>query len=583
MLHQTAISLKKIFPILECLPKYKLSYLKGDLFAGFTVGIILIPQGIAYAIIAGLPPIYGLYTALIPQIIYTIFGTSRQLATGPIAIDSLIIAAGISTLAIVGIENYIAVVLALTLMVGCIQIIVGAFRLGFIVNFLSKPVLTGFITAAALIIAFNQFKGLLRIDINRNNQVQKLFYEIFKEISTLHWNSFLIGGISVLIIYGLRRINKKIPGPLLVVVLGILLMKWFGNYFSGVEIVKSIPKGLPDFEIPKLEYSLFLKLLPIALTLAFTGFLQSISIAKVLDEDNAIPKLDANKELIALGMGNIVGSFLSSYTFSGSFSRSAINKEMGAKTAMSSAFSALFILFTLLFLTPVFYYLPKTILAAIIITAVFSLIKLKDIQFLWRTNRKDFIMMLVTLVTTLTIGVKEGILIGVLVSIFVVIFESSMPHMAVLGRVPGTTHFYRNLGRFKDVEIHAEILIVRFDARLYFANANYFKEKIDELAKKKGDQLRLIVIDAEVINNIDSTGISALSDIIDKYIAKQIKVYITSIKGPVRDAFAKSKLIDKIGIENCFMSIQRAVDDYQEEAKETEKKYSEYLNQSNTN
>ena len=583
MQHQTLISLKKILPILDWLPNYKASCFKGDLFAGLTVGVILIPQGIAYAIIAGLPPIYGLYTALVPQIMYTIFGTSKQLATGPIAIDSLIVAAGVSTLAVAESENYIAIVLALTLMVGIIQIIVGVFRLGFIVNFLSKPVLTGFVTAAALIIGFNQFKGLLRIDVERSNQIQNIIQNVFEKITTLHWKSFLIGGISILIIYGLRRISKKIPGALLVVILGILVMKWYSTSFEGVEIVKNIPKGLPPFEIPRLDYPLFLKLLPIALTLAFIGFLQGISIAKVLDEDNPESTLNANKELIALGLGNIAGSFFSSYTSTGSFSRSAINKEVGAKTTMSNLIAALFILLTLLFLTPIFYHLPKTVLAAIIITAVFSLIKVKDIQFLWNSNKKDFVMMLVTFIITLTIGIKEGILIGVLLSIFVVIFETSRPHMAILGKVPNTTHFYRNVNRFDDVIIDSHILIVRFDAQLYFANADYFKDKLEEFVKEKSDKLKLIIIDAEVINNIDSSGIATLGTILDRYVKRGITVYFTGVKGPVRDAFSKSKLIDKIGSENCFMSIQRGVDHYQQGFEASEKKHSKYVNQANAN
>tara|TARA_R110002073_G_scaffold279026_1_gene442849 strand:- start:89495 stop:91210 length:1716 start_codon:yes stop_codon:yes gene_type:complete len=570
--------LKKIFPILDWLPNYKLSYLKGDLFAGLTVGVILIPQGIAYAIIAGLPPIYGLYTALVPQLMYAIFGTSRKLATGPIAIDSLIIAAGVSTLATVESENYIAMVLALTLMVGCIQLILGLFRLGFIVNFLSKPVLTGFVTAAALIISFNQFRGLLRIDAERSNQIQHVVQNVIAKLSTIHWKSFLIGGVAIIIIYGLKKINRKIPGPLVVVVLGILIMKWFTNYFEGVEIVKTIPKGLPSFEIPVLDYALFLKLLPFALTLAFTGFLQGISIAKALDEDSEEHKLIPNKELIALGLGNMVGSLFSSYTSTGSFARSAINKEVGAQTAMSNVFSALFILLTLLFFTPIFYFLPKTVLAAIIIAAVFGLINIKDIQFLWKSNKMDFVMMLVTFIITLTVGIKEGILVGVLVSIFVVIFETSRPHIAILGKVPDTTHFYRNVNRFDDVEVIDEILIVRFDARLYFANASYFKDKIAEYAKTK-PKLKLIIIDAEVINNIDSSGVLVLKEVIETYNKRGVKIYFTGIKGPVRDAFARSELIGEIGLENCFMSIQEGVDNYKKG--NIDFKYSKYINQAN--
>lgn len=574
--------MNKIFPILDWLPNYKTSFLRGDILAGLTIGIILIPQGIAYAIIAGLPPIYGLYTALIPQLIYTIFGTSRQLSTGPTALDSLIIASGVSTLAVLGSENYVTIVLLLTLMVGCIQFIVGVFRLGFIVNFISKPVLTGFVTAAALIIALSQFKDLLGLDVSRSNHIHTIIVGLFEKITELNFNTFLVGIVSILIIYGLKKVHKKLPGHLLIVVLGILLMKWFGNYLIDVEIVKDIPKGLPPFAIHHFDITLIQKLMPIALTLAFTGFLQGISIAKALDEEEIDSRLKPNKELIALGLGNAIGSFFGSYTFTGSFSRSAINKEAGANTAMANVVAALFILMTILFLTPIFYYLPKTVLAAIIITAVLGMIKIKDIKFLWKTNKKDFIMMLVTLIVTLTVGIKEGIMVGVLVSVFAVVYQTSRPHMAVLGKVPNTTHFYRNKDRFKDLEIHNEFLIIRFDSQLYFANTNYFKETLDELVLKKGEELKLIIIDAEVISNIDSSGIATLNELLRKYNSRNIKIFFTSIKGPVRDAFSKSGLVDKIGIENCFMSIQEGVDYYlDEENLKQHRKYTAYLDQAN--
>ncbi|MCK0130223.1 solute carrier family 26 protein [Flavobacteriaceae bacterium F08102] len=572
--------MKNIIPILSWLPSYNSSFLKGDILAGFTVGIILIPQGIAYAIIAELPPIYGLYTALIPLIVYTIFGTSRRLAVGPVAIDSLIIAASVSTLAKVGTEHYISIVLALTMMVGIIQIIVGVFRLGFIVNFLSKPVLTGFVTAAALIIGLNQFKSLLRIDIERNNKIQYLIADIIEKFSTIHLKSLLLGGCAILIIYSLKKVHRRFPGALVVVILGIVIMKFFETYFEGVQIVRDIPKGLPQFAIPEINWALIKQLIPIALTLSFTGFLQAISIAKSFVEEDDAPVLDSNRELIALGLSNIMGSFSSTYTSSGSFARSAINKEMGAQSPMANVFAAIFILLTLFFLTPVFYYLPKSVLAAIIIVAIFGLIKIKDIQFLYKTNKKDFIMMLVTFIVTMTIGVKEGILIGVLVSIFVVIFETTRPHMAVLGKVPGTSHFYRNKRRFSDVILHDEILIVRFDAQLYFANTNFFKERLADFVKAKGPKLKVIIIDAEVISNIDSSGIAMFQELVTHYKNKNIQMYFTSIKGPVRDAMTKSRLIDTIGKENFFMSIQEGVDHFE---KGETGGYDKYIHQANVN
>lgn len=569
--------MNKIFPILNWLPNYKTTFLRGDLLAGLTIGIILIPQGIAYAIIAGLPPIYGLYTALIPQLIYTIFGTSRWMSTGPTALDSLILASSISALAIVGNEHYIVTVLAITLLTGIFQLILGVFKLGFIMNFVSKPVLTGFVTAAAVIIALSQFRDLFGINAPRSNQIQYILSGLYNNFESLHWHSLVIGVFAILIIYGLQKINKKLPGQLIVIILGIAVMALAYNYLSDVEIVKTIPKGLPSFAIPELNYDLFLKLMPVALTLSFTGFLQATSISKSLQEADS--KLDTNKELIALGSSNFIGSFFSAYVSTGSFSRSAVNKEAGANTPLANVFAALFILITLLFLTPLFYYLPKPVLAAIIITAVIKLIKIEQIKFLWNTNKKDFIMMLITFLITLTFGIKEGIIVGVLVSIFVVIFESSKPHMAVLGKVPGTTYFYRNIDRFDDVHTDDDILIVRFDAQLYFANVNYFREKLDRLVNLKGKKLQLIVIAAGAIHNIDSTGIATLDDIITKYHKRGIKIYFTDIKGPVRDYFTVSKLIDKIGVENCFMHVQDAIEFYR--TGKSNGDFLKYINQSN--
>lgn len=571
--------LKRVFPFLTWLPSAKYTW-KKDLIAGFTIGVVLIPQGIAYAILAGVPPIYGLYTALIPQIFYTLFATSKYLAVGPTALDALIMATGISALAIVGTEHYMTMVFVLTLMVGVIQILLGSLKLGFIMNFVSKPVLTGFITAAAIIISISQFKNLMGLDAARSNRFHELVGNLARNLDTLQLESFIIGVLSIIAIFWLKKINKKIPAQLVVVVLGIVVIKYFYQFFSEVDIVGYVPAGLPKFAIPALTYDLFQKLLPIALTLTFTGFLQATTISKALEEGQMDSDLNTNRELIALGMGNFAGSFLSSYVATGSFSRSSLNKEAGSLTPLSNFFAAAFIALTLLLLTPAFYYLPKPILAAIIIVAVVKLINYKEIRFLWKTNRNDFFMMLITFVVTLMLGIREGVLVGVLVSIFVVIYRSSKPHMVVLGRVPGTSHIFRNVMRFSDVITDTDVLILRFDAPLYFANANYFKEKLDFFVQNKGQKLKSIIIDMATINTIDSTGIATLEEVMKKYNARGITFYFTDIKGPVRDYFTKSLLIDEIGIKNCFMNIEEAMA-YLNNKREDSSKFSKYIKQTN--
>jgi SulP family sulfate permease len=371
------MNIKKIIPILDWLPNYNFSLFKGDLIAGITVGIVLIPQGIAYALIAGLPPIYGLYCALVPQVMYAIFGSSRQVAIGPVAMDSLIVATGVSTLALAGSESYISIAILLALMVGAIQFIMGVFSLGFIVNFLSKPVITGFTSAVALIIGLNQFRNLFGVDLVQSDQIQIILEDIWLQINNFNFHTTGIGLFSALLIILFRRTNKKIPNALIVVVLGILIMKFFDKSLTDVAIVKDIPSGLPKFGIPDFDLELLRELLPIALTLVMVGYLETISIGKSLEAKQDEYRIRPNQELIALGISNMVGSLFKAYPSASSFSRSAINQESGAKTGMAALISVVMVVITLLFLMPLFYHLPKTVLAAIIIVAVFGLINFK--------------------------------------------------------------------------------------------------------------------------------------------------------------------------------------------------------------
>ena len=276
-------TLKRLIPIFDWLPNYRGAQFRGDFIAGITVAIILIPQGIAYALIAGLPPIYGLYCALAPQVVYAIFGSSRQVAIGPVAMDSLIVATGVSTLALAGSDSYIAIAILLALVVGAIQFLLGVFRLGFVVNFLSKPVITGFTSAVALTIGVNQFRNLLGVDFIQSDQIQFVIEDIWYNIIDYNSHTTIIGVISIVAIIGFKRINKKIPNALIVVVFGILIMRYFGNDFSDVEIVEDIPSGLPGFSLPELDIDLIRELLPIAFTLVMVGYLETISIGKSLE------------------------------------------------------------------------------------------------------------------------------------------------------------------------------------------------------------------------------------------------------------------------------------------------------------
>ena len=573
------MNIKKIIPILEWLPNYNTSLFKGDLVAGITVGIILIPQGIAYALIAGLPPIYGLYCALVPQVMYAIFGSSRQVAIGPVAMDSLIVATGVSTLALAGSESYISIAILLALMVGTIQFILGIFSLGFIVNFLSKPVITGFTSAVALIIGLNQFRNLFGVDFFQSDQIQYIIIDIWEQFSTYNAHTTIIGLLSVITIIIFRRINKKIPNALIVVVLGILTMKFFGQSFNDVAIVKEIPSGLPFFGVPEFEIDQIKELLPIALTLVMVGFLETISIGKSLEAKQDEYRIRPNQELIALGLSNIAGSFFKAYPSTSSFSRSAINQESGAKTGMAALISVVMVVITLLFLTPLFYFLPKTVLAAIIIVAVFNLINFKEASYLWNANKLDFWLMMSTFLATLLLGIEYGIVVGVGLSLIILIYRTSKPYVTELGKVPNS-NFYRNKNRFEEVIIEDDILIFRFDAQLFYANSSYFRDNLDDMAAKKGDALKLIVLDAESINRVDSTGVEMLKERIRFYQKKDVKFYFAGVKGPVRDDLFKCGILNIIDINHFFMRANQAVKFYKTGDRKHQEKFAKYIHQS---
>lgn len=572
------MNIKKIIPILEWLPNYNTTYLKGDIVAGITVGIVLIPQGIAYALIAGLPPIYGLYCALVPQVMYAIFGSSRQVAIGPVAMDSLIVATGVSTLALAGSGSYISIAILLALLVGSIQFVMGIFSLGFIVNFLSKPVITGFTSSVALIIGVNQFGNLLGVDFIQSDQIQYVVEDVWLQISDYNSPTTFIGTVSVIIIIIFRKINKKIPNALIVVVLGIIIMKYFGKSFQDVAIVKDIPSGLPIFSIPEFDIDLIRELLPIALTLVMVGYLETISIGKSLEAKQDQYRIRPNQELIALGLANIVGSLFKAYPSTSSFSRSAINQESGAKTGMAALVSVLMVVLTLLFLTPLFYHLPKTVLAAIIIVAVFGLINFKEAAFLWKANTLDFWLMLATFLATLFFGIEYGIIVGVGLSLIVLIFRTSRPYVVELGKVPNS-NFYRNRSRFEEVIIEDDILIFRFDAQLFYANSAYFRDKLDQLASKKGDMLKLIVLDAESINRVDSTGLEVLKERVKYYKNRGVTFYFAGVKGPVRDDLFKCGVLSIININHFFMRANDAVKFYKTGDRKKQEKYAKYIHQ----
>ncbi|MCR9226063.1 MAG: solute carrier family 26 protein [Flavobacteriaceae bacterium] len=551
--------IKRFFPFLSWIATYNKSLLQKDLISGITVGIMLIPQGMAYAMIAGMPPIYGLYAALVPQLVYALMGTSRQLAVGPVAMDSLLVAAGVGALNLINEEDYISTVLFLTLLIGGLQLLMGIFKMGFFVNFLSKPVISGFTSAAALLIGFGQLNHILGTHFAQSGRIHELLANIIRSLPYIHWPTFFMGLGSILFIVLLNRFNKKLPVPLFLVAMGILAVVIFSLNTMGIRIVGDIPKGLPGFQAPEFQWDKMGQLMPIAITVALFGFMESVSIAKTVEERHPEYELDANQELRALGIANMLGSFFQSFSVSGSFSRTAVNDKAGAKTGMSLIFSTLIIAGVLLFLTPLFYNLPAVVLGAIIIVSVAGLVDLKYPWILWKNRKDEFLLLVATFLMTLLIGLMEGILFGVLLSLMLLVYRISKPHMAVLGRIKDTSYF-KNIDRFSgDVEVEADKLVLRFDAQLYFGNKDYFKKQLYRQIEKKGPVLKYIILNAEPINYIDSSAASMLERIILDLRHRDIHFLIAAAIGPTRDILYSSGIVDILGEENLYVQTIDAV------------------------
>ncbi|KAB2063637.1 hypothetical protein ES319_A10G228900v1 [Gossypium barbadense] len=454
-------------------------YFQVDLMAGTTVGIMLVPQAMSYAKLAGLEPIYGLYSGFVPIFIYAIFGSSRQLAIGPVALVSLLVSNVLSGIAESSDALYTELAILLALMVGILECIMGLLRLGWLIRFISHSVISGFTTASAVVIALSQAKYFLGYDIDRSSEIVPIIKSIIAGSDEFSWPPFVMGSTILAIIQTMKFLGKsrkhlrflRAMGPLTAVVLGTTFVKIY--HPSSITLVGDIPQGLPSFSIPK-SFQYAKSLISTAVLITGVAILESVGIAKALAAKNGY-ELDSNQELFGLGVANIFGSFFSAYPTTGSFSRSAVNHESGAKTGLSGIITGSIMCCALLFLTPLFEYIPQCALAAIVISAVITLVDYEEAIFLWRVDKKDFLLWTITTTTTLFLGIEIGVLVGVGVSLAFVIHESANPHIAVLGRLPGTT-VYRNIQQYPEAYTYNGIVIVRIDAPIYFANISYIKD-----------------------------------------------------------------------------------------------------------
>ena len=554
--------LKKWIPALEWMGSYKKSDLSGDMNAGLIVAIMLIPQGMAYAMLAGLPPVIGLYASTIPLIIYALFGTSRQLAVGPVAMVSLLVLSGVSLLAEPGTDEYISLVLLLMLMIGVIQFLMGVFKLGFIVNFLSHAVISGFTSAAAIIIGLSQLKQLIGVSLEADKNVFLILAETVQRAAEINPVTLAIGLGSIVLLIAMKKYVKKIPGPLVVVVISILAVYLLNLQALGVKIVGEVPSGLPSLSMPAFQLDAMIALLPIALTISFIGYMESIAMAKAIAAKEKY-KIDPDRELVGLGLANVGGSFFAGYPVTGGFSRSAVNYQAGARTPLATIITAFLIILTLMFFTGLFYYLPNAVLAAIIMVAVYSLIDTKEAKYLFKVNKVDGWTWVLTFLATLLIGIEQGIIIGAVFSLIIFIRRSAYPHVAELGYLPEQKVF-RNTKRYPEAKTDPEILIFRVDASLYFANMTFLEEQLSLRIAEKPDT-KWVIFDFSSINSIDAVAVHELEVLMEQYHTANVEIVFAGIKNTILDVLKRADWDKKYSDRIRYMNIQEALSSIKDE------------------
>lgn len=549
--------LTHFLPILKWGREYNRSALSNDLVAALIVTIMLIPQSLAYALLAGLPPEAGLYASIAPILLYAIFGTSRALAVGPVAVVSLMTAAALSHIVEQGTMGYAVAALSLAALSGLILLGMGLFRLGFVANFLSHPVISGFITASGIIIAASQIKHILGVNADGHNLLE-LVISLGRHLSETNWITAFIGVLATVFLFwvrkGLKPVLQKMglssgitgvlvkTGPVAVVVVTTLAVWGFNLADKGVKIVGEVPQSLPPLTLPSFSPDLLGQLLLPAFLISIIGFVESISVAQTLAAKRR-QRIDPDQELIGLGAANIGASLTGGFPVTGGFSRSVVNFDAGAETPAAGAFTAVGLTIAALALTPLIYFLPKATLAATIIVAVLSLVDFSILKRSWNYSKADFSAVLTTILATLGLGVEAGVSAGVGLSILLHLYRSSKPHIAEVGQVPGTEH-YRNILRH-DVLTNASIVTLRVDESLYFANARYLEDKIqNRVADDKN--VRHVILQCSAINEVDLSALESLEAINERLKAMGVTLHLSEVKGPVMDRLKRGHFLEEL-------------------------------------
>ena len=560
--------LARYLPILQWGRTYNGSVLTNDLVAAVIVTIMLIPQSLAYALLAGLPPVVGLYASILPLVAYALFGTSRTLAVGPVAVLSLMTASAAGAVAAQDTAEYLEAAITLAALSGIMLAVLGFLRLGFLANLLSHPVISGFITASGILIATSQIKHILGISGGGDNWPEMLG-SLASNIGLTNPWTLAIGIPATLFLFWVRgglkpallRIGLKPraadiaakAGPVIAVALTILAAVMLDLAEKGVDLVGAIPQGLPPFATPSTDMDLIAQLWVPALLISVIGFVESVSVAQTLAAKRR-QRIAPDQELIGLGASNIASAFSGGYPVTGGFARSVVNFDAGAETPAAGAYTAIGIALASLFLTPLLFSLPIATLAATIIVAVLSLVDLKTPGQLWRYSKADFAAHLATIVTTLLAGVELGVITGVVVGLLLYLWRASRPHAAIVGRVPETEHF-RNVERH-DVFTVPHVLSIRIDESLTYLNARWLEEYVLERVADQ-PEVRHVILMCSAVNEVDASGLESLEAINHRLSDSGIDLHLSEVKGPVMDRLKRTEFLEKIG-GRVFLSQNRA-------------------------
>jgi sulfate permease, SulP family len=546
--------LKRFLPCTEWLSSYNKDVLTSDVVAAIIVTIMLIPQSLAYALLAGLPAEVGLYASILPLVAYALFGTSRTLAVGPVAVVSLMTAAAVGNLQLASPAEYLTAAIVLAFVSGLILVAMGVFRLGMLANFLSHPVISGFITASGLIIAASQVKHLLGVQAD-GHSLYEIVISLTQEFSYTNMPTVAVGLSALLFLIWVRKQLKPLlikmglaprpadliakAGPVLAVVATTFAAYVLDLNQQGVKIVGAVPSGLPGLVLPVFDWPMWQELFVSAVLISVVGFVESVSVAQTLAAKRR-QRISPNQELIGLGASNIASAVSGGFPVTGGFSRSVVNFDAGAETPAAGMFTAIGIALATLFLTPLIHFLPQATLAATIIVAVLSLVDINAIKETWRYSPSDFVSMAATILVTLVLGVELGILAGVALSLLLFLYRTSAPHSAIVGRVPGKEHF-RNIERFQ-VEIDREILTLRVDESLYFANARYLEDRVHDLISQH-HKVKHFIMMCPAVNLIDASALESLEAINLRLKDSGVMFHFSEVKGPVMDRLKNTHLM----------------------------------------